>query len=97
MKKILNLLNKKQLLFFYFFGAAVLLLSVLEVLTFSLIQPIIGFLSSNNPQLNFNSTFIKKIFPDKFLNTHLILFIFFFYFCIKISCFYRNFLYTPVT
>jgi ABC-type bacteriocin/lantibiotic exporter with double-glycine peptidase domain len=83
MKKILNLLNKKQLLFFYFFGAAVLLLSVLEVLTFSLIQPIIGFLSSNNPQLNFNSTFIKKIFPDKFLNTHLILFIFFFIFALR--------------
>jgi ABC-type bacteriocin/lantibiotic exporter with double-glycine peptidase domain len=78
MKKILNLLNKKQLSLFYFFGVAVLLLSVLEVLTFSLIQPIIGFLSADNSHLNFDGTFIKKIFPDKFLNSYLILFIFFF-------------------
>ena len=79
MKKILSLLNKKQLLYFYFFGVAVLLLSVLEVLIFSLIQPIIGILSSKNFQLNFDGTLIKKIIPDEFFNSHLILFIFFYF------------------
>jgi len=83
MKKILSLLNKKQLLYFYFFGVAVLLLSVLEVLIFSLIQPIIGILSSKNSQLNFDGTLIKKIIPDEFFNSHLILFIFFLFFALR--------------
>lgn len=83
MKKILSLLNKKQVLFFYFFGVAVLLLSVLEVLTFSLIQPIISILSSKDSQLSFDGTFIKKIFPNEFLNSHLILFIFFLLFALR--------------
>jgi len=83
MKKILSLLNKKQLLYFYFFGVAVLLLSVLEVLIFSLIQPIIGILSSKNSQLNFDGTLVKKIIPDEFFNSHLILFIFFLFFALR--------------
>lgn len=83
MKKILSLLNKKQLLYFYFFGVAVLLLSVLEVLIFSLIQPIIGILSSKNSQLNFDGTLIKKIIPDELFNSHLILFIFFLFFALR--------------
>lgn len=83
MKKILSLLNKKQLLYFYFFGVAVLLLSVLEVLIFSLIQPIIGILSSKNSQLNFDGTLIKKIIPDEFFNSDLILFIFFLFFALR--------------
>ena len=83
MKKILNLLNKKQLLYFYFFGVAVLLLAVLEVLIFSLIQPIISILSSKNFQLNFAGTLIKKIIPDELFNSHLILFIFFLFFALR--------------
>ena len=83
MKKILNILNRKQLIYFLSFGIAVLFLSIIEIFIFSLIQPMIGTLSGNNTTLDIKNNFINLFIPDKFFNSDLIIYIFFIVFALR--------------
>jgi ABC-type bacteriocin/lantibiotic exporter with double-glycine peptidase domain len=79
MFKILNLLQFAQKKTFFLIVFFIILLSLLEILTFSLVQPIINFYSENSSE----SMFIDKIDFFKNLKIYEILALFFIFFIIR--------------
>jgi ATP-binding cassette, subfamily B, bacterial PglK len=79
MSRILRLLNEDHKKLFFYIGVLIVVLSFLEILTLSLLQPIIGYFSESST----SNIFIFKLFFFRDLSILYILLLFFIFFFLR--------------